>query len=157
MTRRAPRFVSYAVAGIAAVAVGLGSGAAYAFWSSSGTGTGSASVGTPAPVTVVTASGTVSSLLVPGGSADLLVALDNPNSFPVTITSITQTTPVVGPGGACVTTGVSIGSSAVLPVTVPSGNGVVVTVTNGASMALSSDSGCQGASFSIPISVTVRR
>lgn len=157
MTRRAPRLASYVVAGIAAVAVGLGSGAAYASWSSSGAGTGMASVGTPSPVTVVTASGTVSSLLVPGGSADLLVALNNPNSFPVTITSITQNGTVSGPGGLCVTTGVSIGPSAVLPVTVPSGTGVVVNVTNGAAMALGSDSACQGASFSIPISVTVRR
>jgi hypothetical protein len=142
----------------AAVLVGVGTGTGYALWSSAGAGSGSASTeGGPLPVTVVTAGGAVSSALVPGGTADLLVALDNPNAFPVTITGIQQTGTVTSSAPGCLTTGVTVPTSSALSVSVPTGSDVVVSVPGAAAMSSDSDSACQGATFRIPLSVTVRR
>ncbi|MFN2606531.1 MAG: hypothetical protein ABR511_01350 [Acidimicrobiales bacterium] len=147
-----------------ALVVGLGAGGAYAYWSSEGSGRGTAGVGTPAGVTVVAATGTPSSKLIPGTSADLVVQLDNPNSYSVTITGVSQNgsvTPVggTGPGTACssANSGVSVPTQTGLGLTVASGTGVVVHVPNGALMGSASASGCQGASFQIPVTVTVQR
>jgi hypothetical protein len=150
------------VGAIVALAVGIGSGSAYAFFTASGSGSGAASVGTAQAVTVVVASGTPSSTLAPGGSADLVVELDNPNSYSVTITGIsengTTVTPVGGSGG-CTTAnnGVSVPTQTGLSIAVAAGNNVVVHIPNGAAMSTSSATGCQGASFQIPVNVTVQR
>ncbi len=141
---------------------GAVAGGAYAYWTAHGSGNGIASAGTPLNVTVDAASGTPSSLLVPGGSADLLVKLDNPNAYSVTIVGISQnlggTVSVTGGTGCtAANSGVTVPTSAGLNVTVATGTGVVVHIPNGASMSTSSASGCQGASFQIPMTVTVQR
>ena len=144
---------------VIALVVGLGAGAAYAFFTSSGSGSGAASVGTAQSVTVIAASGTVSSKLIPGISADLLVELDNPNSYSVTITGIAQNGSVtpVGGSGTCTTTGVSVPTQTGLSITVASGTNILVHIPNGASMSTASDSGCQGAAFQIPVTITVQK
>jgi hypothetical protein len=139
---------------------GAVAGGAYAYWTAHGSGSGTASVGTPLNVTVGAASGTTSSLLVPGGSADLLVKLDNPNAYSVTIVGISQSGTVSVTGGTGCTAanaGVTVPTQAALNVSVATGTGVVVHIPNGASMSTSSASGCQGASFQIPVTVTVQR
>jgi len=141
-----------------ALVVGLGSGAAYAYWTSHGSGSGVASAGSTQSVTVVAASGTPSSLLIPGASADLLVELNNTNTYAVTITGISQNGSVSAVGGSgCTTTGVSVPTQTGLNISVASGTGVVVHVPNGASMSTASASGCQGASFQIPVTLTVHK
>jgi hypothetical protein len=109
-------------------------------------------------VTLVGATGTVSSKLIPGATADLSLQLNNPNGYAVTVTGISQngTVTVVG-GSGCTTSGVSVPTKAGLSVTVASGNNAVAHIPNGASMDISSDSGCQGASFHIPVTLTVQR
>lgn len=151
------RLTLLVLGGVVALVVGLG--AAYGYFTSAGTGTGPASTGAPLAVTVVAASGTVSSKLIPGGSGDLLVGLNNPNSYSVTIVGISQngSVTVVGGSGTCTTTGASVSTQTGLSVTVASGTNVVVHVPNGATMSTSSDSGCQGASFQVPVSLTVRQ
>ena len=157
----------------AALAIGLGAGSAYAYFTSAGSGSSSASVGTTQQVTLVAVtSGSALSTLVPGGTADLRVQLNNPNSFSVTIVGISQNGPVTVVGGSGCTSdsgtwpsltlgnsGVSVPTRIDLSVTVTAGpiTNVVVHVANGASMNTSSASGCQGATFQIPVTVTVRR
>lgn len=155
MVRRIPLVFGAALA----LAIGLGSGTAFAFFTSSGSGSGAGNAGTPLAVTVVAASGTPSSRLVPGGSADLLVEFNNPNSHAVTITDIRQngsTVTPVGGIGVCTTTGVSVPTQTGLHITVASGTNVLVHVPNGAQMSVSSDSGCQGATFQVAVNVTVQ-
>jgi hypothetical protein len=153
---------------------GLGVGAAYAYLTSHGAGSGAASTGTASQVNVIAVAGgnSPASTLVPGGSADLVLEFNNPNAYPVTIVGIAQNGNVTpsngtGPGTACAgptgdNTGVGVTNS-VLNVSVPSGNNVVVHIdtanggVNGATMSTSSASGCQGATFQIPVTVTVRR
>jgi hypothetical protein len=154
--RLAGRFLSLLVAVVLALSAGLGSGAAFAHWASSGTGVGSATAAAPRAVTLVAATGTVTNKLVPGGTADLLVGLINPNSFPVTVTGVSQTGAVVGPGGGCMVTGVTVPTQVGLTITVASGASVTLHIPSGAAMSAASDSDCQGASFQIPVMVTVR-
>ena len=156
-SRRVRRLSPFLVVAVVALTAGLGTGAAYAYWSAGASGSGTASTGTPSPVSVVAASGTVSSTLVPGGTADLLVALNNPNTFPVTLTSVAQNGLVTGAPAGCATSGVSVPARSGLSITVASGANVVVHVPGGAAMSTVSDSACQGGTFSIPISVTVQR
>jgi hypothetical protein len=142
-----------------ALLLGLGAGAAYAYFTGTGSSNGSATVGTPQAVTVIAASGTVSSKLIPGANADLLVELNNPNNYSVTITGISQNGSVSASGGigTCTNTGVTIPTQTGLSITVASGSNVQVHVPNGAAMDIATDSGCQGATFQIPVTVTVQR
>ncbi|MEO9181090.1 MAG: hypothetical protein ABI298_05510 [Acidimicrobiales bacterium] len=157
MRRRSPFLIGVLVA----LLLGLGSGAAYAFFSSFSSGSGVASVGTTKSVTVVAATGTADSKLFPSGSADLTLTLNNPNSYPVTIVSVAQnlsgSIAVHGGTGICSNTGVTVSLQTGLAISVASGNNVVVHIPNGASMSASSSSGCQGATFEIPVTITVQR
>jgi hypothetical protein len=156
----------------AAAAICGGGGAAFGYWTSHGTGTAVvATSGGPATVHLIAVTGgnTASTSLSPGQTADLVLELNNPNAYPVTIVSITQTGNVspsggTGPGAACTgstgntgdTTGVSVPTQTV-SLAVASGPQVVVHLPGGASMNTTSASGCQGASFQIPVTVTVQR
>src|SRR5207302_11026009 len=100
------RKVLIALAG-AMLLTGALAGGAYAYWTVHGSGSGTTSVGSPVQVTVqAVTTGTPSSKLMPGGSADLLVQLNNPNAYSVTIVGISQNGTVVD-GSGC--TGASSG------------------------------------------------
>ncbi len=149
-----------AVPGSMALLGGLAGGIS-AYVHGSGSGSGAATVGTASPVTVqAVTSGTPMSSLVPGGSADLLVQVSNPNSFAVTIVAIAPNGPVssvVGGNGCTVAnSGVSVPTQTGLSIAVGPGT-QVVHIAGGATMSTSSFSGCQGASFQVPAALTVQR
>ena len=161
---------SFVIGAIVALIIGLSAGAAFAYFTSNGSGTASASTGTVQSVHVVAASGTVSSKLIPGSTADLLVELNNPNSYSVTLTAISQQGPVTVVGGSGCTSdsgmwpsitlghsGVSVLTQTGLSITVASGSAVVVHVPNDAFMSVGSASACQGLFFQVPVTVTVQR
>ena len=110
--------------------------------------------GTATTVTVqAVASGSPSSTLLPGGSADLIVQVQNPGSLTVTITGISQNgpaTPVGGSGCTSSNDGVTVPTQTGLSISVAPGT-QVLHFAGAASMASSSASGCQGASFDIPV------
>jgi hypothetical protein len=139
-----------------AVVLGLGAGTAFAYFTSSGSGSGTASTGSVQAVTVLPAAGAVTNKLFPGASGDLVVTLSNPNSFPVTITNVSGNGTVTGSGGlgTCSTTGVSVPTQSGLTITVLAGTHSV-TIPDGVSMDATSDSGCQNATFSVPVTLTV--
>ena len=115
-------------------------------------------MGTPSPVTVLDATGTVTNKLYPGGTGDLLVTLNNPNVHAVAITSIAGNGAVTGSGGSCANTGVSITPGLTgLNISVASGSSVNVVIPGAVSMDSTSDTGCQGATFDIPIALTVHQ
>ena len=147
------------VGAIVALTLGLGGGAAFGYFTSSGSGSGAASVGTPSPVTVLEATGTVTNKLYPGTASDLLLTLDNPNTYPVTLNSVSGNGTVTGSGGigTCMNTGVSVPADSGLNVTVGSGSSVNVVIPGAAQMSSSSDSGCQGATFQVPVTITVHK
>jgi hypothetical protein len=150
---------------VVALVLGLGAGTAFAYFTSTGHGSGAASTGTPLSVTVLQASGTVTNKLYPGGSGDLRVKLDNPNSYPVTIVAIAAGSGTVtssGGVGACTNTGVSVSPQSGLNIPVASDASpptypVSVIIPGGVSMSTNSDSGCQSATFQVPITITVQK
>src|SRR4051812_48453183 len=84
----ARRRVVAALSALSLFVLSAGGGAAYAYWSTHGTGSGSISVGTTQNVTVQAATASATSTLVPGGTGDLVLKIDNPNSVAVKIISV---------------------------------------------------------------------
>ena len=158
LTQTASRLRSRCVLALTvALSIGLGTGTALAYWRTTGTGSGTASVGTVSNVTVVAVTtGTPSSKLIPGGTADLLIRISNQNSYAVTLVTISQ-------NGTKNATGCSNAAAAV---TVPTQNGLTVNIPAGtndihvpASIAMSNAaaSGCQSQTLHVPVLITAQK
>jgi hypothetical protein len=144
----------------AALAVGLAAGAAYAYFASTGRGPGSASIGTMQTVTLVSATGTTTTPLLPGGSGDAIVKVTNPNAFAVTLVSVAGTGGTITADSGhstCTTTGVTFTSQTGLSTAIAAGTTVTVDLPAAVAMSTASSAGCQGATFSIPVTITVQR
>jgi hypothetical protein len=144
--RRAVVFLAVAVAT-------FGAAAAFAAWTVGGGGSGTATAVTAQSLTTSTA--TTTAALYPGiTGANLYLTVNNTNPFPVTITSVNANGAAV-PDAAhatCVTTGVSYATTATTKV-VPANGSLSFTVPS-VSMSNASDTGCQGATFTIPVTFT---
>jgi hypothetical protein len=140
---------------------GLGAGAAYAYFTSTGSGSGGASVGSMQTVTLATATDIPTTPLLPGGTGDVTLEVDNPNSFPVTLISVTQapsgTITADGNHSGCTTTGVTFTNQTGLTKAIPAGGKVSVDLPGAVSMATTSPAGCEGATFSIPVTITAQK
>ena len=147
------------VGAVAALVVGLGGGAAYAYFASSGSGGGTATSNTLQSVTIASA-GTVSSPLLPGGpAANVTFTVANPNRYPLTLVSVHGSGSVKADAAHpdCTTTGVSFTDQSP-DITIPASQSAYpVDLTGAVSMSAASSDGCQGAAFSIPISITVHK
>ncbi len=141
-----------AVLALTATAV-LGASAAFAAWTVGGGGTGTATATSSQNLTTSVA--TTTAALYPGiTGSDLYLTVNNPNPFPVTITSVNANGAATADAGhpTCVTTGVTYTTTAVTQVIPASGN-ASFTVPSVA-MSNASDNGCQGATFTIPVTFT---
>jgi hypothetical protein len=137
--------VALVVLAAAVVAVGVGLGA----WSLGGTGNGSAKATTASNITLADASAFTSADLYPGATGNLKLRATNPNPFPVRITAVS------GKGAACdASTGVTLSNQSGLTLDLAAGATATLTVPNAVSMSNSSDNSCQGAIFTVPVSVT---
>lgn len=136
------------------VAVG---GVADALWTGSGGGTGSGSTGTTVPVTL--SPGTPAAALHPGGRANVVLTVSNPNPSPILIGSLVLDTDQ-GTGGFAVDAGHSGcdvsslsftpqtngGAGWTVPGRVGGANGTLsVTLPNAVGMGLGAANACQGA------------
>jgi len=150
------------VALVAVPALVAGAVTARASWTTHGSGTGAATAAGMQTVTLVAFVGgdAPSSTLVPGGTADVILRVSNPNPFSVQVYSISSAgaiTPDASHPG-CTTTGVSFTPPASPSITIPAGpSSTLVHLAGAAAMSASSSSGCQGATFSIPITLVVHR
>lgn len=145
-----------ATAGVATVlGLALTSGVALAFWSTSGSGSGTATARSSLNLT-----GTLSSVtgLYPGGSLAVTVTVANPNPFPVKVTAVTGGTVTTGASG-CTTTGVAytnqttsngLGASGF---TVPANSAGTALPATTVTMDNTSLSACQGATFTVPVTL----
>ena len=147
--------------GVVLLATAAGTATAYVV--TTGAGTGAATAGTMHGVTVVTA-GTSTTPLLPGQSGDLVFTVANANAYPVTLTAVTLQvsgviTPDSGHSGCGTTDATPVVTLTVptgdLPVVLAAGGSTPVDVAGAVTMALAATSSCQGALFSVPISVTV--
>src|SRR3954464_14775441 len=141
------------VALVIATAGALAATAAFAAWTVGGGGTGTATATSALPLTTSVA--TTTAALYPGitGSA-LYLKVNNPNPFPVAITSVNANGAAVADVGhaTCSTTGVTFTTTAVTQTV--AANGQATFTAAGVAMSNASDTGCQGATFTIPVTFT---
>jgi hypothetical protein len=153
VTRKPRRARRRVIALVIATTGALAASAAFAAWTVGGGGTGTATATSAAALTTSVA--TTTAQLYPGiTGANLYLTVNNSNPFPVTISSVNANGAAV-PDGAhatCVTTGVSYTTTAVTK-TVPANGNLSFTVPSVA-MTNASDTGCQGATFTIPVTFT---
>jgi hypothetical protein len=142
----------------------LGGGIAFAYWATSGSGTSSAATGNMQTVTVaaIVAGDSPDATLVPGGTADVILKVNNPNAYAVQVYGVSANGAITADSAhsACATTGVSFTAptTPISPtVTVGANSTVLVHLAGAASMSSASMSSCQGASFHIPVTLTVRK
>jgi hypothetical protein len=150
---------------IVAFAISAGAGAAFAYFSATGSGSGSANVGSMKSVTIAATVGTPTSLLLPGGSADVVFSVTNPNAFPVSLATVTlksggTITPDSGHAGCTTTDSKPVVALSVpaadLPVTMPANSTTPVDLAGAATMDIAATSNCQGASFTVPVVISVQ-
>ena len=147
-----------------ALVLGLGASSAFAYFTSHGSGTGSGSTSTMLTVTVATA-GTPSSPLLPGGSGDVVFKVTNPNSFPVSLVGVAPKnggtiTPDASHSGCTTTDSLPVVTLNIppgdLPVSIAKNATVALDLANAAAMDVAATSNCQGATFNVPITITVQ-
>jgi hypothetical protein len=137
------------------------SGVAEAYWQGSGSGSGAGSTGTTVPVTLTP--GTPAASLYPGGQADVVLTVSNPNASPVHIGSLTLAT-AQGTGGFAVDPGHSGCAVATLAFSPQTNAGVgwtvlgnvgeadgtlSITLPNALAMGATAANACQGAVFTV--------
>jgi hypothetical protein len=161
MKRLSALAVSALGAGI--VAVGM-SGVAYAYWQTMGSGSDSDTGSNGLSAFHTTATVAQGALLYPGGSAPLTVNVDNTgNTYALTVTSVAldgsrSITVDAGHSASCLTTAISVSTPAAWAgITVaPNSSSGATTIPTAVSMGPGADNGCQGAIFSIPVTLTGR-
>ena len=131
-------------------------GLVYAAWTASGTGNGYAKAQSAQALTTVDVSATTPATLYPGATGNVLIRITNPNPYPVEVTDITGNGAITPDAGhaACTTTGVTYTDQTGLTIDVPASGQTETTLNNAAQMSNASSNGCQGATFTIPVSLT---
>ena len=131
-------------------------GVAVGAWNVTGSGSGSAKAGVATGLTLNDASGATAADLYPGVTGNVKLSVTNPNSFPVRVTSVTGTGAITSDkGAACnASTGVTFTNQTGLTLDLAAGATSVFTLSGAAAMSNSSDNACQGAIFTIPVSVS---
>ncbi|MDX3655693.1 hypothetical protein PV646_00115 [Streptomyces sp. ID05-26A] len=135
---------------IAAVAiVALGGGIAYAAWSSNGSGSGTIGSTTSVNSTISPVNGAGG--LYPGNTVSFSVTINNPNGYPVKVTSISA-------GASAEIEGCAEGS--VTSVAVSSPAGTITTGQSGtyvlqATMNANAGDACQAKVFTLPLTATL--
>jgi hypothetical protein len=135
--------------------------AAYGYWRGSGSGAGSATAGTTLAVTL--SPGTPTADLYPGGVANVVLTVSNPNAYAVQIGSLSLDSGQ-GTGGLAVDAGHSGCAVSTLSFTTQTNGGagwsiaarvgavngmLSVTLTNALAMAVGAANACQGTSSTV--------
>ncbi len=142
---------------LATAAVAVVAGTAAAYWVTTGSGTATAQAGTAQNPTT-TAVAVSSGLLVPGGTGDVYLKVNNPNGYTVRVTAVTGSGTITASGGTgtCTTTAVTFTNQAPTSSNTIAANGsATFTYTGAVAMGANPDQGCQGATFTIPVTVTI--
>jgi hypothetical protein len=146
------RAIIVAAAAVLVVAAGV----AYAAWTAGGSGSGYAKAGTAQALATVDVSASTTATLYPGATGDLKLSIDNPNPYPVRITSVSGTSAITSDkGAACdASTGVTFTDQSGLTLDVPASTSATFTLAGSVAMSNASDNSCQGADFTVPVSLS---
>lgn len=131
-------------------------GLVYAAWTTSGSGSGYAKAGSAQALTTIDVSASTAATLYPGANGDVLIKVNNPNPYPVRVTDVTGNGTIIADSGhaTCVTSGVTFTDQHSQTIDIPASSQTQTTLTGAAHMSNASDNGCQGATFTIPVSLT---
>jgi len=138
------------------VAAAIAAGVGIASWSISGNGSGSARASSASALNLLDATAFTTADLFPGATGPLKLRVTNSNPFPVRITSVSGSGTITSDkGAACdAATGVTLSNLSGLTLDVGAGATTTVTVPSSMTMSNVSDNSCQGAIFTVPVSVT---
>ncbi|MCO4238047.1 hypothetical protein [Pseudarthrobacter raffinosi] len=160
------RLAAKTAAATVTLCLATGVGGAYAYWATVGAGSGAATNGTMATVTVeaLVAGDSPQNTLAPGGTADVAVRAHNPNGYAVRVYAIRGdgAATAVGDPTGCPATGTGVTfvdpAAPLAPtVSIPANSSVLITLQGAAAMSTASLSGCQGATFSLPVTLEARK
>lgn len=148
------------VTAVTVAAAGAGSGIAFAVWTVTGSGTGgaAATVAQGLTVTAVTPTGNAATLYPGGPAGPVSFQVANPNPFAVTITGLTWGTPISNNTTNCASSNISLDPSAPTSVSISipaNGTSPTVVVPGVLDLAHAAGNGCQGQSFSVPITAVL--
>jgi hypothetical protein len=150
------RRVKKAAVGALLLSVALASSVAFASWVASGTGSGYSKAKTAVALTTIDVSASTTAQLYPGGTGDVLLKINNPNPYNVTVTSVAANGAITSDKGAScnAATGVTYTPPTSPSLVVPAGTSVQFTLTGAVAMSNASADACQGATFTVPVSLT---
>ncbi|MGH9919883.1 MAG: hypothetical protein ACRD6W_13595 [Nitrososphaerales archaeon] len=156
----ARRFLPFLAAALV-LDLGAFAGTAYAYFTASGSGSGSGTVETLQAVAIVSPTLSPSDVLYPGRTADVTLTLTNPNNHAVTVTTVLAYSTISatwGKGTCSGTGGVTFtDQTGLTDKTIPAHTTKSFHFPTAASMSsASSTTGCQTATFFIPVTVTVK-
>ncbi len=136
--------------------IALAGSVAFAAWTATGSGNGYAQAKTAAVLTTVDVSAATAAQLYPGATGDVLLKITNPNQYQVTVTSVGANGAITSDKGpACNSaTGVTYTPPTTPSLVVPAGASVQFTLAGAVAMSNASDNSCQGAVFTIPVTLT---
>jgi hypothetical protein len=131
-------------------------GFVYAAWTTNGSGSGYAKAGTSQALTTIDVSATTSASLYPGQNGNVTVKINNPNPYNVRVTGVAGSGTITADAGhsGCTTTGVTFTDQSSLTLDVSASTATEFTLNGAASMANTSLNACQGATFTIPVTLT---
>lgn len=162
ISKRAMRFVAVIVAAVSSFAIG---GVAVAAWTSTGSGSASARATTAQSSTIKeVAPLSTDNDLYPGATKSASITIDNPNSYPIIVTSISAGSSTLVNSACAARTVTSDAvptnasgiaqSTAGNPVTIAAKESGTYSVTT--HMAGTADNSCQGQDFSLALTATVQ-
>jgi hypothetical protein len=141
---------------LSAVAVMATTAVTFGSWSvSSSAGSGYSKAKVASSLTLSDASASTTAQLYPGGTGDIWIKVTNSNPFAVTVTSVTGAGTISSDkGAACdAATGVTFTNTTGLTQAVGAGATVTFSLAGKVAMSNASDNSCQGAVFSVPITL----
>jgi nitrogen regulatory protein PII len=143
-------------AGMIALGVALAASVAFAAWTATGTGSGYTQATTASVLSTVDVSASTTAQLYPGGTSDVKIEISNPNPYAVTVTSVVGSGTITSnKGAACdASTGVTFTDQTGQSIVVPAGGTTATTFAGAAAMSNASDNTCQGAIFTIPVTLS---
>jgi hypothetical protein len=129
---------------------------AFAAWTATGSGSGYAKATNAQALTTVDVSASTTATLYPGATGDVLLSIHNPNPYPVTVTDVVSVGAIdSNTTAACDgSTGVTFTDQTGLDLDVPAGADATFTLSGSVAMDNSSHTSCQGAVFTIPVTLT---
>jgi hypothetical protein len=135
------------------VGVAMASTVAFAAWTAGGTGDGYAQAKTA--VNLTTSAATLSATLYPGGTGDAYVNITNPNPYPVKVTTVAANGAITA-SGTCTASSVTFTApgAGTLAWVIAAGATTQFTMSNSVAMASSAPDTCQGATFTIPVTLS---